>query len=49
MDGLAQDTDEGRGKLRNFSARRMQPLNRESLNETSYSSEYSERKGNAGK
>jgi hypothetical protein len=30
-----ENTDEGRGKLRNASARCKQPLNRRSLNETS--------------
>ena len=36
MEDLVQDADEERGKLRNAPARRMQPLNRRSLNETSH-------------
>ncbi len=36
MEDLAQDTDEGRGKLRNVWGRRKQPLNPESPNETSH-------------
>ena len=36
MEDLVQDADEERGKLRNALARRMQPLNQRSLNETSH-------------